>query len=221
MVAFPNHVGWGDFRFSEVYFICTFAHHHHSFTWFYISVGVLVPFFITGAAYVAIFSRVRKSKLVRARILGQTSLHETEAQQTHTTKRMKLREFHRNVRMAQALFRVYVIFLGMVLPIAVLFLLGRGRQIDFVWYILALLLSHGNNSVNCIVYAFSLDHFRNGYAKLLGLSILRKKFQSRKNRNVDELQDLAVRRLPLAASAKVPAHPSSVDTTKLKSGDLF
>ena len=75
--------------------------------------------------------------------------------------------------MARALFRVYVIFLGMILPIAVLFLLGKRRQIDFVWYVLALLMAHGNNSVNCVVFALSLDHFRDGYAKLLGLSRLR------------------------------------------------
>ena len=106
--------------------------------------------------------------------------------------------------MARALFRVYVIFLGMILPIAVLFLLGKRRQIDFVWYVLTLLMAHGNNSVNCVVYALIvLGSFPRWLRKTAGIiQITTDMFRSRKVRTFDGRQELAVGGLPLAAPVR-------------------
>ena len=84
-------------------------------------------------------------------------------------RHQSLREFQKNVKVAKALFRVYVIFLIMWLPVAVLILMGWGPRVHPVWYILTVLMAHGNSSINCLVYALSLDHFREGYLRLLGL----------------------------------------------------
>ena len=46
---------------------------------------------------------------------------------------------------------------------------------DVFRYILTVLLAHGNSSINCVVYAASIDHFRTGYLKILGLHRLRRK----------------------------------------------
>ena len=135
----------------------------------------MIPVSVSCAAYVGIFRRVRNSNLVRNRILNDQDKPANKP--SSKEGRMNLREFHRNVRIARALFRVFVIFLIMWVPVAVLILMGQGKQVNYVWYILTVLLAHGNSSVNCVVYALSLEHFREGYARLLGMT-----FNPRKNR---------------------------------------
>ncbi|GAU95227.1 hypothetical protein RvY_06878-2 [Ramazzottius varieornatus] len=168
----PNHIGWGDTRFSEVFFVCTFANHVHSFALFYILVGVMIPVSVSCAAYIGIFKRVRTSNLVRNRILNRDAV---ASKVPLKDERMQIRDFHRNIRIARALFKVFMIFLIMWIPVAVLILMGMGKQVDYVWYILTVLLAHGNSSVNCVVYALSLDHFREGYTKLLHMRFIRRK----------------------------------------------
>ena len=103
-------------------------------------------------------------------MIRNRSLGSMPAKPPSKQRGMNLREFHRNVRMARALFRVFVIFVIMWVPVAVLILMGKGKQVNYVWYILTVLLAHGNSSVNCVVYALSLEHFREGYARLLGMT---------------------------------------------------
>ncbi|GAU95237.1 hypothetical protein RvY_06886 [Ramazzottius varieornatus] len=173
LIEMPNHIGWGDTRFSEVFFVCTFANHVHSFALFYILVGVMIPVSVSCAAYIGIFKRVRTSNLVRNRILNAAEAGKPQKGPSKDAK-MTLGEFHRNVRVARVLFRVFVIFIVMWVPVAVLILMGMGKQVDYVWYILTVLLAHGNSSVNCVVYALSLDHFREGYATLLHINVSHK-----------------------------------------------
>ncbi|XP_055327398.1 melatonin receptor type 1B-like [Paramacrobiotus metropolitanus] len=166
MIELPNHVGWGDNRFSEVFYVCTFANHVHSYALFYIGVGVCIPITLSFLAYLGIYRKVKDSNLVRHRLLSG-AVKRTRAERVHRKQRQRL--FRQNVKMAQALFRVYIIFVVMWLPVAVVILLGRGKDVDPVWYILTILLAHGNSSINCIVYGASIDHFRRGYLIILGV----------------------------------------------------
>ncbi|OQV16753.1 putative Melatonin receptor type 1B-B [Hypsibius exemplaris] len=150
-IELPNHVGWGDKRFSVVFFVCTFANHVHSYAVFFIGLGVLVPVGASFLAYLGIYCKVRHSALVQRRA-NRRSMERT----LRAEHRAKRRAFRENVRVAQALFRVFLVFILMWLPVAVV--------------ILTVLLAHGNSSINCVVYAASIDHFREGYCKLLGIN---------------------------------------------------
>ncbi|OWA53586.1 putative Melatonin receptor type 1B-B [Hypsibius exemplaris] len=190
LIELPNQTGWGDTRFSTVFYVCTFANHVHSYALFYIGVGVCLPVAGSFFCYLGIYLKVRNSSLVRNRILMKRETDAESSTQTNNPsavgsktrpsvdpiknsnqqkQRQSLREFHKNVRVAKALFRVFVIFLIMWLPVAVLILMGQGTRVHPVWYILTVLMAHGNSSINCLVYALSLDHFRDGYLRLLGL----------------------------------------------------
>ncbi|GAV01068.1 hypothetical protein RvY_11835 [Ramazzottius varieornatus] len=175
IVTLPNHVGWGEIHFSEAIFVCTFAHHIHSYAFFYIGVGIMMPVGVSCIAYFAIFRRVHNSNLVRNRILNRsTSSASTNSQPVSGSRRnerrkMKLKEFHRTIRMVRVLFRVFIVLAVMSMPLGMLLLIGQATHIGFVWYILAALLAHGNSSVNCLIYAWSLEHFRENCARLLRL----------------------------------------------------
>lgn len=166
MIELPNHIGWGDNRFSVVFYVCTFANHVHSYAVFYIGVGVCIPISITFFAYLGIYLKVKDSNLVRNRLLSGGE--RVVSREERAMKKLNRRIFRQNVKVARVLFRVYVIFLVMWLPVAVIILLGKGLAISPVWYILTILLAHGNSSINCIVYGASMDSFREGYLRILG-----------------------------------------------------
>ena len=54
-IQLPNHIGWGDTRFSVTFYVCTFANNVHSYATFYIVVGVVLPVSATFLAYLGIF----------------------------------------------------------------------------------------------------------------------------------------------------------------------
>ncbi|GAU95472.1 hypothetical protein RvY_07084 [Ramazzottius varieornatus] len=130
--------------------------------------GVLVPIAASFLAYLGIYLKVRHSTLVRKRISSRQADHKLSKAQ-RARLHVKQRVFHEDVKVAHALFRVFVIFLLMWLPVAVLIVMGRGTEVSPVWYILTILLAHGNSSINCVVYAASLESFRDGYMKVLGI----------------------------------------------------
>jgi 7 transmembrane receptor (rhodopsin family) len=167
-VELPTHLGWGDKRFSVVFFVCTFANHVHSYAMFYIGLGVLFPIGASFGAYLGIYLKVRNSTLFHRRI-NSRSMDKVQSKNDRAKHRASRRMFRENVRVAQALFRVFLIFVIMWLPVAILILMGKGTQVPHVWYILTILLAHGNSSINCIVYAASIEHFREGYFKILGI----------------------------------------------------
>ena len=70
-------------------------------------------------------------------------------------------------RLTQVLFRVQIVYVLMWMPLMMLILLHQATDISYVWYVLVLLSAHGNSAINCLVYGASIDHFREGYKKLL------------------------------------------------------
>ena len=69
LLHLPNHIGWGDLRFSDLFFLCTFANHVHSYALFYVLVGVFIPLTVSFICYLQIYLKVKDSKLTRTRIL--------------------------------------------------------------------------------------------------------------------------------------------------------
>lgn len=126
-----------------------------------------------------IYLRVKDSNLVRAQILSRGG--ETAGRAIPGAKRLSRKTLNQNLKIVRALFRVYVIFLMMWLPVAVVIVLGKGTNVHYVWYILTVLLAHGNSSINCVVYAASLEQFREGYCRILGI-----KYQKQKKGNGTE-----------------------------------
>lgn len=171
LIELPNHFGWGDNRFSVVFYVCTFANHVHSYALFYIGLGVCVPVGGTFFAYLGIYLKVRDSNLVRSRVLTSSKL--IKSRELRAKEKLTRRAFRHDVGVARALFRVYVIFLVMWLPVAVIIVMGKGTEVAPVWYILAILLAHGNSSINCVVYGASIEHFREGYLRILCLGTVR------------------------------------------------
>ena len=84
-------------------------------------------------------------------------------------------------RLTQVLFRVQIVYFLMWMPLMMLILLHQATDISYVWYVLVLLSAHGNSAINCLVYGASIDHFREGYKKLLCCGKRRNKRQGRQN----------------------------------------
>ncbi|XP_055329287.1 melatonin receptor type 1B-like [Paramacrobiotus metropolitanus] len=191
----PNHLGWGDLRYSNVFYLCTFANHVHSYALFYILVGVATPLTITFIMYLQIYVRVKNSKMTRSMILsganapvapvsaGNTSgattasgTQSTSSAPTTAAEQSMLasvtQKFQEDLKIIYALFRVYLIFMLMWAPLVLLILIGHPedeeQRLHHGWYITSLIIAHGNSSINCLVYAYTIDHFRAGYSKLLG-----------------------------------------------------
>ncbi|OQV15374.1 putative Melatonin receptor type 1A [Hypsibius exemplaris] len=221
LVDMPTHAGWTDTRFSNNFFVCTF-NHLHIYTYFYAGVGISIPLGVIFLCYLGIYLKVHRSSLVRRIILNdgqvnaaarKTSLHPPELLLPKPDRRQKIltmsrifrakrasnKMFRANVRVARALFRVFLIFLIMWTPMTVVLLLRLGTRIHVAWYLLALLLAHGNSCLNCVIYALALDHFREGYWRVL--QFLRSKLLTSTSLNtINSQQPLELLETPLTPS---------------------
>jgi 7 transmembrane receptor (rhodopsin family) len=190
LIELPNHVGWGDLRFSKLFFVCTFANHVHSYALFYVLVGIFLPISISFGCYFKIYLKVKDSRLTRSRILYAKSDQESPPP-TEVNAASQLssagncgsvsQKFYEDLKVIQVLFRVFLIYLLMWLPLVLLILLHLTTSISYVWYVLVLLSAHGNSAINCLIYAATIEHFRQGYKKLLGFNRPFGNSKSRKN----------------------------------------
>ncbi|OWA50001.1 putative Melatonin receptor type 1C [Hypsibius exemplaris] len=174
LIELPNHVGWGDLRFSDLFFVCTFANHVHSYALFYVLVGVFTPLSVSFFCYLKIYLKVKDSRLTRNRILKGGSESDDNARQRHDTvpdtsrPNSMTRKFYEDLKIIKVLFRVLIIYVLMWLPLVILILIHIANDIGYTWYILVLLCAHGNSAVNCVIYAATIKEFRDGYRRLLG-----------------------------------------------------
>ncbi|GAU94597.1 hypothetical protein RvY_06339 [Ramazzottius varieornatus] len=162
LVQLPNHVGWGDLRFSRQFFLCTFANHVHTYAIFYVVVGVLTPLGVCFVCYLCIYRRASVSNLVRSRILQRqlqgtatSPIQAITVEDSDTlcpapphSNESQCKKFYDDLVMIQVLFRVLIIYTIMWSPLVILILLHLEDQISPVWYVLVLLTAHGNSAIN-------------------------------------------------------------------------
>jgi 7 transmembrane receptor (rhodopsin family) len=200
LIELPNHVGWGDLRFSDLFFLCTFANHVHSYALFYVLFGIFIPLSSSFLCYLLIYLKVKDSSLTRNRILysdinrgGSSSTSKSNSnadESTEATGCISLsQKFFDDLKIIQVLFRVQIIYTVMWLPLMLLILAHQTTSISYVWYILAILSAHGNSAINCMVYAASIDHFREGYKRLLGWNLKHPRTSSRQNVEFKKARD--------------------------------
>lgn len=235
LIELPNHVGWGDLRFSRL-FVCTFANHVHSYALFYVLFGVFFPLSVCFICYLGIYLRVKDSRLTRNRIL-YSSHKDTESPPTDATPNSAnilpvpltssiSKKFYDDLLIIKALFRVLIIYVVMWLPLVSLIVLHLEHDVSYLWYILVLLTAHGNSSVNYMVYALTVEHFRRGYIKLL---CLKKCFNYdkphiRKRSRMNRIKTSIKRKVGLdqeglAQGLLVPMSPSTEVFSQLMSSD--
>ncbi|OWA50003.1 hypothetical protein BV898_14534 [Hypsibius exemplaris] len=155
----PNHVGCGVLRFSDIFFACTFANYVHSYALFCVLAGIFLPLSISFVCYLKIYLKVKDSRLNRNRILqGKTDTQEdTEGPLPETssnalaksTVAYLAKQPHGRPGILRGPQNMLLIMLH--LP---------ATEIGYVWYILVLLSAHGNNAINCLIYAATINHSR-------------------------------------------------------------
>ncbi|XP_055348566.1 melatonin-related receptor-like [Paramacrobiotus metropolitanus] len=75
-----------------------------------------------------------------------------------------------DIKLAKTLFTVCIAFLICWSPFALFVLMHQPSWIPGWLYMIAIMMAHGNSSINCILYGVTNARFRQGYRAVLGLT---------------------------------------------------
>ncbi|OQV17432.1 putative Melatonin receptor type 1A [Hypsibius exemplaris] len=187
LLHMPNHIGWGEDRFSREYYICTFDTITYAYDVFYIVTGVIIPLNGVLFGYAAIFFRVREVKqhIRNYKLANQLerngkavlaaakdpvfTVGEPEKMEIVVPRiRLQMPSFTRDdVKMVKTLFAAFFVFLGSWFLLVCFNLSGNPTSIPGWLYVVAMILAHGNSAVNPFLYSFTNEKFRDGYRAVL------------------------------------------------------
>ncbi|OQV26118.1 putative Alpha-1B adrenergic receptor [Hypsibius exemplaris] len=74
-----------------------------------------------------------------------------------------------DIKLAKTLFTVFIAFLVCWGPFALLVLMKQPSWVPGWMYMIAIIMAHGNSSINSILYGLTNEKFRAGYRSVLGL----------------------------------------------------
>ena len=154
---FPSFFEWGSHDFSPKLMLCTYDHRHgmYSYTLHFFLLGFVLPWSLSGVAYMKIFLFTRKSN---------RNLRESMANSSSTGKReVGINEF----RIIRSTVTIWALFLIMWTPYAFVILLDTGYHWGNGVYSFSSIMAYFNSSVNSILYAITNQYFRESYWRFL------------------------------------------------------
>ena len=156
---FPSFVGWGSHDFSPKFMLCSYDHRQgmYSYTLYFFILGFMLPWNLSGLAYLKIYLFTRKSN---------KNLRESMSNSNKTSSKeskVGINEF----RIIRSTVTIWAIFLIMWTPYAFVILLDTGYHWKSQVYSFSSIMAHFNSSVNCVLYAVTNQYFRESYWRLL------------------------------------------------------
>ncbi|OWA51757.1 putative Melatonin receptor type 1A [Hypsibius exemplaris] len=180
LLCMPNHIGWGQNRFNQEYYLCSFDMVTHTYGIFYIMTGVIIPLVGVLFGYTAIFLKVRSVKMQirqhQKSLATKTTTTETTTGVNDAAAEVKKKRPQKpgftvdDVKLAKTLFAAFLVFLICWLPFALFVLAHEPDAIPRWIYVIAIIMAHGNSAVNPILYGMTNEKFREGYRTILGLN---------------------------------------------------
>lgn len=132
----------------------------HSYSIFFITVGVIFPIILIAFCYLKIFLHVRQAKRkIRAAKKAQETFETVAAE----------REKKNSMRLARTLFVIFVVFASCWLPYGAVILYDKNDKLPLEVHGFVLIIAHFNSSCNSILYGVMNKHFRQSYVQLLGI----------------------------------------------------
>ena len=154
---FPNFFEWGSHDFSPKLMLCTYDHRQgmYSYTLYFFILGFMLPWSLSGVAYLKILLFTRKSN---------RNLRESMTNSRNKgIKDVGINEF----RLIRSTVTIWALFLIMWTPYAFILLFDTGYEWDIGVYLFSIITAHFNSSVNSILYAITNQYFRESYWRLL------------------------------------------------------
>lgn len=178
-VHLPNHLGWGESRYSFMFRFCTLDTDLWSYAMFY-ALFLLIAIVTTFVFYARIYNTVRHSKLAKSIIVGKdTENHQKKQNNIQQTAIHRETAIKNELKIIKASFKIFIMFLLCWLPVSILILIHLMETVPAWAYLYAALLAHCNSTLNFIVYFLEDDSFRRVMKKALA------KLYPRKNRVED------------------------------------
>ncbi|XP_072024927.1 melatonin receptor type 1A-like [Amphiura filiformis] len=162
-IDFPNFVGWGGHEFNTEGYLCVFNFlTGYNYTLYLTFLGICTPMTLVSFCYfrILIFARSVRKELTK---IGKMD-NDKKIKQT-------------DLRLLRSIATIWVVFILMWAPFTAFVLFFYGTWPKWVFK-MAVALAHTNSSINCIIYAATNKHFREGYVKFLLLCLPLKKQSS-------------------------------------------
>ena len=164
----PNHTGWSAHTFDRKTQKCLWDRtRSHQYTLFYVTVGMLLPFFIIVLCYWRIFVHIRRAKL---RILqSRRGGNGGSGLGGWTTQAAIVK----SIRQIRVIFIIFIAFCVCWAPYAVVLLTDELDMFPLSVHLYASMIAHLHASVNFFIYGLANKSLRTGYhdfvRRLVGL----------------------------------------------------
>ncbi|CAD5125864.1 unnamed protein product [Dimorphilus gyrociliatus] len=163
LLEMPNFdfINWNNHSFDKKSMTCLWDRTYaHSYSIFFITVGVVFPIILIAFCYLKIFLHVRQAKRrIMAAKKGQEAVESASAE----------REKRNSMRLARTLFVIFVVFASCWLPYGAVILYDKDDKLPLEVHVFVLIIAHFNSSCNSILYGVMNKHFRQSYVQLLGI----------------------------------------------------
>ncbi|XP_054763606.1 melatonin receptor type 1B-B-like [Lytechinus pictus] len=149
LIALPNIVNWGGYRFDWKTMVCTADMAiDYSYTIYFSGMAFGIPLFIIMYSYVRIYYYAWKSSSRLKRVAEEDGLSLRHAN---------------DMKLVRSVLIIIVVFVSMCAPYALTVIIDRHTVAHRNMYIFSALLAHTNSSINCVIYAATNRNFRQGY----------------------------------------------------------
>lgn len=152
----PNHIGWGQIRYSFMLRYCAMDTDLFSYAWFY-AAALIVAIIVAFVYYLKIYLVLRKSTLSKTMIIG----HKQDSSADHASA------VSDEIKIIKTSFKIFVLFFISWSPLALLFVIHMGDKVPLYVYLYSALAAHCNSTLNFIMYFIENNQFRKALKELL------------------------------------------------------
>lgn len=174
LIHMPNHVGWGDSRYSTGFLLCTLDMETLSYSFFY-GCCMVAAIGATFYFYFKIYQTIRKSSLSKKMITGKVGKKETKKEESkegaipadHPKTIFSESHLRDEIKLAKTSFKIFIIFVLTWTPTAILILMGINGMVPAPVYLYAVLMAHSNSMANFFIYYVDNEMFKNAFKNVV------------------------------------------------------